>query len=238
MAIREAGSLKNAAELLGMNYNTLRSHVAQDPELKSKHTKPRKGRKGAKEAAKRIDEPVSQDNPELGRKQDTGSITGEVLLSDKRVAEALTVEDKSLKDGLSSMGLSPSAVKSAEALQKFHNTHFTKAIEIVGGGMTKTFVEIMAEINHINARLEDGGLTLEEETMLRQDRSRLLEIQGRTYDRAQKAAMTQAIIQHKLSESDNSAATKRGKPGFQPIVNAIKIEAEGNVKVSADEQGV
>ena len=66
MAIREAGSLKNAAELLGMNYNTLRSHVAQDPELKSKYTKPRKGRKGAKEAAKRIDEPVSQDNPELG----------------------------------------------------------------------------------------------------------------------------------------------------------------------------
>ena len=99
--------------------------------------------------------------------------------------------------------------------------------------MTKTFVEIMACIDDINSRLEDGGLTLEEEQMLRQDRSRLLEIQGRTYDRSLKAAMTQAVIAQ--SYPREARGKKAGvKPGFRPIVNAIKIEAD-NVKVSSDD---
>lgn len=172
---------------------------------------------------------------DLGRKQELDRVSGEALLTERRVAEALIAEDANLKDGLSSIGLSPQAMKSAEALQKFHNTHFTKSVEIIGGGMTKTFVEIMSEVENINSRLEEGGLTLEEEQMLRQDRSRLLEIQGRTYDRSLKASMTQAIIQQKLSESGDGSQVKRGKPGFTPIINAIKIEALGPVTVSSDD---
>lgn len=232
-AIRETGSMRRAAELLGLTYGGLRGMVHKDPELRARYTKPNKGKKGAAKEAARLDEPVSADLVELGREQDIKPVGGEVLITDKRVSEALAREDANLSEGLEAIGLSPSAVKSAQALQEFHGTHFTKAIEIIGGGMTKTFVEIMAEVNHLNARLEEGGLTLEEEQMLRQDRSRLLEIQGRTYDRAQKAAMTQAVIKHKLSETSEGGA-KRGKPGFSPIVNAIKIEAE-NVKVTPDE---
>ena len=221
--------MKGAAILLDMSYSGLRSMVQKDPELRARHTRP----KGRAKAAKEIDQPVSQDMVELGRKQQSQASDSEILLPEKQVSEALSREDENLKDGLTAIGLSPQATKSAEALQKFHNTHFTKAVEIIGGGMTKTFVEIMACIDDINSRLEDGGLTLEEEQMLRQDRSRLLEIQGRTYDRSLKAAMTQDVIAQKLSEGGKGEES-RGKPGFRPIVNAIKIEAD-NVKVSSDD---
>ncbi len=203
--------------------------IHKDPELRAKYSR----KKGRVKEAKDIDKPQSQDMVELGREQQAKAKEGEVLLQDQQVAEALKKEDENLKDGLTSIGLSPLAVKSADALHKFHNTHFTKAVEIIGGGMTKTFVEIMASIQEITDRLDDGGLTLEEEQMLRQDRSRLLEIQGRTYDRALKASMTQAVIQHKLQENTGGEQS-RGKPGFRPIVNAIKIEAD-NVSVSSDE---
>lgn len=229
MAIKEAGSMQGAAKLLGLSYGGLRGLVHKDPELRAKYTRPRKSKA---QEANELDDPVDQNMVELGRLQNVKSSKEEVLLQERQVAEALTKEDENLKTGLTSIGLSPLAIKSAEALQKFHNTHFTRAVEIIGGGMTKTFVEIMACIDDINARLEEGGMTLEEEQMLRQDRSRLLEIQGRTYDRSLKASMTQAVIQYKLSESSDNQAS-RGKPGFRPIINAIKIEAQ-NVKVLKD----
>lgn len=230
--------MSGAAKLLGITYGCLRSQVHADPDLRARHTRVNRGRQGAAKEAKNIDAPsVPDDMSDLGRKQELVRVEGEALLTDKRVAAALIVEDANLKDGLSAIGLSPQAIKSAEALQKFHNTHFTRSVEIIGGGMTKTFVEIMAEVENINARLEEGGLTLEEEQMLRQDRSRLLEIQGRTYDRSLKASMTQAIIQQKLADSGGVGAIKRGKPGFTPIVapivNAIKIESTGPVTVSS-----
>ncbi len=216
--------------LLGMGYSGLRSIIAKDPELRAKHTR----KKNRAQESKEIDQPANQSMVELGRQQAVKASEGEVLLQDRQVAEALKKEDENLKDGLTNIGLSPLAVKSANALHKFHNTHFTKAVEIIGGGMTKTFVEIMACIDDINDRLEGGGLTLEEEQMLRQDRSRLLEIQGRTYDRSLKAAMTQAVIQHKLQDNAESTAP-RGKPGFRPIMNSINIKTD-SVSVTADEQ--
>lgn len=227
--------MAGAAKLLNITYGCLRSQVHADPELRARHTRANKGKKNAVVEAKNIDDPsVPDDMSGLGRKQELVRIKGEALLTDKRVAAALIVEDANLKDGLNAIGLSAQATKSAEALQKFHNTHFTKSVEIIGGGMTKTFVEIMSEVEHINERLEEGGLTLEEEQMLRQDRSRLLEIQGRTYDRSLKASMTQAIIQQKLADAGGGGAIKRGKPGFTPIVNAIKIESSGPVTISPD----
>lgn len=229
MAIKEAGSMQGAAKLLGLSYSGLRSLVQKDPELRAKYTRPRKSKA---QESKELDDPVDQDMVELGRIQHIKQSNAEALLQDKQVSEALTKENENLKEGLTSIGLSPLAIKSAESLQKFHNTHFTRAVEIIGGGMTKTFVEIMACIDDINVRLEEGGMTLEEEQMLRQDRSRLLEIQGRTYDRSLKASMTQAVIQHKLSEGSPDKPS-RGKPGFRPIINAIKIEAQ-NVKVLKD----
>ena len=227
--------MSGAAKLLGITYGCLRSQVHSDPDLRSRHTRANKGKKGAAAEAKSIDAPsVPDDMSDLGRKQELDRVAGEALLTEKRVAEALIAEDSNLKEGLGAIGLSPQAMRSAEALQKFHNTHFTKSVEIIGGGMTKTFVEIMSEVEGINSRLEEGGLTLEEEQMLRQDRSRLLEIQGRTYDRSLKASMTQAVIQQKLADAGEGGAAKRGKPGFAPIVNAIKIESTGPVTISPD----
>ncbi len=226
--MKEAGSMKGAALLLDITYHSLRGMIHQDPDLRARYTH---AKKKAKRDARELDQPLPEDMVELGRKP--GSAAGTpVLASDALVARALEEEDQNLKDGLENLGLSPAAIQSAEALQQFHHSHFTKAVEIIGGGMTKTFLEIMAEVEAINSRLADGGLTLEEEQMLRQDRSRLLEIQGRTYDRAQKASMTQAVIQYKLSENAQDHKKSRGKPGFRPIVNAIKVESPGEVKVT------
>tara|TARA_R100000808_G_scaffold1976_1_gene8385 strand:+ start:3288 stop:3983 length:696 start_codon:yes stop_codon:yes gene_type:complete len=225
--MKKGGTQKNAAALLGMNQRSLQSRIRKDPLLRSRWIKERSRYSKVREL------PPHEESPDLGRTSPPiNKIDGEVIAPDLGLAEAMAREDANLKYGLEAIGLSKDAQETAISLQKFHNKHFTKAIEIIGGGMTKTFVELMAEVEQINERLASGGLTLEEEQMLRQDRSRLLEAQGRTYDRAQKAAMTQAVIKHRLADAAGDKNAQRGKPGFQPIVNAIKIEADGDVKVS------
>ena len=72
-------------------------------------------------------------------------------------------------------------------------------------------------------------MDIEEENMLRTDRSRLLDQIGKTYDRSLKAAMTQAVINHRLSEKTQQGPTT--KPGFKPITNLIAIKADGNISV-------
>lgn len=205
-ALTRGGSVSEAAELLGCTEVALRKRIKRSSAL-VKFTEPQQ----------EADTLHRKDNPKT------------ILTEETAIAKAMDAEDASLKKGLKSIGLSGAGLKEAVALQAFHNTQFQKSYEMIGGGITKMFFDLKAEVSLINERLCDGGMDIEEENMLRSDRSRLLEQLGKTYDRSLKAAMTQAVINHRLSDKAHSGPSV--KPGFSPITNNIAIKTDGDVSV-------
>ncbi len=224
-AMNEAGTKADAAILLGMTSSRLSNIMRKDAYLTEKWTKTR-NKYGGK--ARTMNDSADREAPDIGR-----SVT--VSESDMRDAEALAREDANLKRGVEAMGLSAQAGERAVALQDFYKKHFTNSIGIVGAGSIKSYFELDADVEKIRDELEGGGLTVEREQMLRRDRVALLELQGRSGDRHIKAQMTQAMIKYRIADSSGEKGQSRGKPGFAPIVNAIKIEADGDVKVSGQD---
>lgn len=148
------------------------------------------------------------------------------LESDKALARAIAKEDRMVAAGLKDMGLSDEASKLAMALQKFQGQHYKRALEMLGGGITKQFLDVMVEIQAITHRLSNEiGLSPQQEAMLREDRSRLLAVMNAFYDRANKAALTQAVIKNKLGAGKGGS---KAKPGFTPLV----MKVEGDVHVT------
>ena len=221
-AMNEGGTKANAAILLGMTSAHLCNIMRKDALLTERWTKTR-SKYGGK--VRSMDDSADREAPDMGR-----SVA--IPDSDMRDAEALAREDANLQRGVESMGLSAQAGERAVALQKFYKKHFTDSIGIVGAGSIKSYFELDADVEKIRDELEGGGLTIEREQMLRRDRVALLELQGRSGDRHVKAQMTQAMIKYRIADSSGEKAKSRGKPGFTPIVNAIKIEADGNINLS------
>lgn len=206
-ALTRAGNVSEAAELLGCTEVALRKRIKRSSAL-VKFTEPQQAE---------ADTLHRKDNPKT------------LLTEETAIAEAMNAEDAALKKGLKSIGLSGAALKEAVALQAFHNTQFQKSYEMIGGGITKMFFDLKSEVTIINERLYEGGMDIEEENMLRSDRSRLLEQLGKTYDRSLKAAMTQAVINHRLSERAHQGPTT--KPGFAPITQLVAIKTDGDVSI-------
>ena len=221
-AMNEAGTKADAAILLGITSSHLSNIMRKDAHLTEKWTKTR-NKYGGK--TKTMDDSADREAPDIGR-----SVT--VPKADMRDAEALAREDANLQRGVESMGLSVQAGERAVALQNFYKKHFTSSIGIVGAGSIKSYFEMDADVEKIRDEIEGGGLTIEREQMLRRDRVALLELQGRSGDRHIKAQMTQAMIKYRIADSNGEKGQVRGKPGFTPIINAIKIETDGNVKLS------
>jgi hypothetical protein len=74
-------------------------------------------------------------------------------------------------------------------------------------------------------------LTPQRELLLREDRSRLLDLMNKFYDRANQAVLTQAKVEvlKKQAKEGAGGGKKTGKPGFAPLV---AVKAEGNVTIT------
>lgn len=118
-----------------------------------------------------------------------------VLKEDEEVADAMTQEDKLVKSGLEAIGLKPKALNVAMALQKYHNKHFAKSLEMIGGGITKQFIDLMMEVDELTTKINSGTVSEAKEMILREDRAKLLDLMSKFYDRANQAAITQAKIE-------------------------------------------
>jgi hypothetical protein len=145
---------------------------------------------------------------------------------DEEVAVALAKEDAALRKGLDAIGVRGDALDLAVNLQKFYRGHFKSTQEMIGGGITKLYFDLMAEFRKLTAMLEEPGLPLGLQESLRQDRRFIIEAMGRTHDRVNKAAYTTAIIKHKLNDKRES------KPGR---FLAIGISGQ-NVNVTTSEK--
>jgi hypothetical protein len=200
----------DAAKLLGMPWQTLQKYIREDEELNAKWSRKPKPPPG-EEAL--IHRPVTSDQsqPVISPEEDAAEI-----------ARRLEAEDALVKEGLQAMGLNGDAQQLAIALQKFHGTHYKRSLEMLGGGMTKLFFEIWAELKKVNVEIA-AAQEPSMQMILRKDRAVLIEAAQRIFDRANKAALTMAVARHKMSDRGPSEKSA-GKPAFGPLLEAPKSD--------------
>ncbi len=192
---KTGGNGQEAAALLGMTKTQLWNHIHRDPTLKANWTK--KGMVATETESELIHRPALPLN-----------VTPEEWITAQEVSDALAKEDLAFRTGLDAIGVTGERLKLVVALQQFHGRHYTRALDLIGGGITKLFTDLMVEVDKINKALESGALEPEREMLLRKDRADLIEAMGKTYDRASKAVFTQAVIKHKLQNKKESRKPK------------------------------
>jgi hypothetical protein len=212
------GKTADAARLLGMPLRNLMNFVHGNKDLKARWATSTTEVKPPNELAV------------LGRPAFPVEETNEgIMASDDEVAAAVEREDSQVRRGLDAMGVKGGTLEMAMALQKFQRAHFSRAIEMLGGGMTRQSLALMVEIDTITDTLNDptGGLAPARELMLREDRARLLETLGKFFDRANAAVLIQAkvkAIQH-----------KKEKPNKPKGFLAIQAQSGSSVNVNVPE---
>lgn len=142
----------------------------------------------------------------------------------KAIAAALEKEDALVRSGLTSIGVDGDKLELVQALAKWNGRHFRTSLELIGGGITKEFIEIMADLQSIREELNGGDpMDIARESMLRMDRAALIELMGKIYDRANRASLTRAMIKLKEKENAKSGGPER-KPGFSPMIKGENVQ--------------
>ena len=145
-------------------------------------------------------------------------------MSDEAIASAVKREDELVRQGLEAMGLTNAESAMALSLSAFQRGHFRSSAQMIGGGITKTFIGVMVEVEAINARLNMGDkLELPVEMMLREDRRGLLDVLAKFADRSNKSVLVQAQVMEiaaRARKDAQSGGGSGGKPGFSPLKSA------------------
>ena len=87
----------------------------------------------------------------------------------------------------------------------------------------------MGDISQIRDELS-SGVDDDRERMLREDKSSMIKHVLEAYDRANKAALTDAVVKQKMEERKGGGS--RGKPGFTPVAVAVQINQPKEVKLA------
>ena len=147
-------------------------------------------------------------------------------------AVAIQKENQVMAKGLESMGITGHSKAEAMAFLDFGRSSLGAARQLIGGGVVKLFSDLMGDISQIREEIS-GGVDGEREKTLREDKSSLIRHALEAYDRANKAALTEAVVKQKMEERKGGRA--RGKPGFSPVT-AIQINEPKEVNVTAKER--
>lgn len=140
------------------------------------------------------------------------------ILTPEAVEEMIQKEDALVRAGLDKIGLSSDSAELASSLQKFHRRHFRSVIDLMGGGMAKQFVELMAEAEKVQKQIEDKA-NIDSLKTLCSYRLGILEQMNQMYDRAVKASLIGAKVAQ-LQNSNDPDRKKKQRPGFQELRSA------------------
>lgn len=72
---------------------------------------------------------------------------------DIRLAEHFISEDRKLNRGLTELKLTTEERDLARAIGKFHQKHFFRSMDIIGGGVTVIAIKLLSEVSRIQERL-------------------------------------------------------------------------------------
>ncbi len=145
-------------------------------------------------------------------------------------ASAIAKEDALVKQGVEALGIDQARIAMVESWRQLHGRHYKSCLDLVSGGITHQFIDTSFDIKKLTEdidRIASTGDPLQQnrEAMLRQDRQKLLEIQGRMHDQVRKGVIDKATIEYKLN-----AGKKKKQPGYL----AIQAQAGSTVQVKMD----
>jgi len=143
-------------------------------------------------------------------------------------AEAIEKENALMSKGLEEMGIMGHSKAEAMAFMSFGQNSLGSVRQLIGGGVVKLFSDLMGDISQIRDELA-AGVDDDRERILREDKSSMIKHVLEAYDRANKAALTEAVVKQKMEERKGGGA--RGKPGFTPVA-AIQINDPKEVNLS------
>jgi hypothetical protein len=137
--------------------------------------------------------------------------------------KAVDMIDGQLRNGFAAFGLTGPELENALAIQNTMKRQVRGALDLMAGSVVKRFLSLNVEIERISDRLAAGELEFVEEEMLRNDRARLMEIQGKQFHMVQRAKTEEAALQLKAQAAAAGGKTKI-KPGFAPLEKPGKPE--------------
>lgn len=142
-----------------------------------------------------------------------------VQLGEDEIRRQLADEDARVKQGLTRMGIKGDILDLSAAFRDFSRKHFSSAFEVVSGGITRQYMDVVAEIINIDNELAALSLKskttpdlndLAREQTLREDRARLLDFSVKLYDRTLKAVLIAAKIKAMKKEREGDAGKPKG----------------------------
>jgi hypothetical protein len=146
---------------------------------------------------------------------------------DVALTEALQREENELRTGIARLTKSDRAQQLAVTCQQFQRQNFGKVMQITGGGITKAFLEALEEIENITERLNNLDVKPEQmlayESILREDRSRLLDFVFKAATKVDQGALIMAKMQ-RLAEGGSPGGKGSSKPGFTPLKRTIEVD--------------
>ena len=138
---------------------------------------------------------------------------------DVSIAEAIQREEARLKEGVEQLGLSERAKSLALSCQRFQRNNFNSVLQITSGGITKAFLETLEEVENINHRLANISESrpppeqlVAYESLLREDRARLLDFIHKAAVKVDQSILTQAKIQKMLGSGGAGGPSCRSQP--------------------------
>lgn len=234
------GSYSEAAKLLNMDVQKVRSTVRFTPVLREKWK--RSGTQLRPHPIVTEAQQISRDHPSQGLPPSSLQETKETFVmteeEEKRaIAEALEKQERDFTNGLHKMGVRGESLEFATAFRQFHGRHFASIIDMAGGGMAKVLVDAMAllnkDMNRLNTLVETRGGggdddkkrgegegfcdPFNEEKMLRASISSWMDHLGKIYDKLNKAALIKATVRAKSEGFKSQSGMKSAKPGFAPL---------------------
>jgi hypothetical protein len=207
------GDYAKAAALLGITRKSLYSRVYRSPDLRFRWVNS-------------IKEPTIKEKDQR-----------RALASVGAASRDLKAMEADVRKGLANIGLSGDNLEEALSLQKFQSEHFSKTVQIMGASIFKVFLELKGSFSEITRELqEDSFNSPEEEFNARDYQIKLVDALGKTWDRANKAALTHAMVKSKMAELEEGRRSgPKAKPGFTPVVNTQVNVVNNPPKTAVDE---
>jgi hypothetical protein len=146
---------------------------------------------------------------------------------DSALAEAIRKEEERFKKGLAGIGLSDKARNLAVACQQLQRSSANSLLAATSGGIAKAFFDTLEEIEKISHRLENLDVPAEQvvayESILREDRAKLLDVLYKYASKVDQGVMIQAKIQKMFGAGGQGG--KPEKPGFKPLAKPVDVES-------------
>lgn len=164
----------------------------------------------------------------LSRPAIMGSLVGilkKIDATPEEIEAAMLEEDAMVRKGLEFLPLSKAEIEVAVSFQAYQKRAFANAFELLSGGIVSQYVKTVPIIGEITDQIRnldpESKTYVAMQSILREDRAKLMAMQIQTWDRARSAMLAN------VKKDDSKTVAGPGKPGF----GALVVKTDGDVHI-------